>query len=101
MLGSFAYAGQMALQQCSLIPANERQKWQPQLDRWEQQTRRAFIDQYTHFSCSEGLYASPAEIESLLRLLEMDAALTDLRRELLNRPEWAEVPLRRLSTFIA
>jgi predicted trehalose synthase len=31
-----------------------------------------------------------------VRLFELDTALADLRHELVNRPEWAEVPLRTL-----
>jgi predicted trehalose synthase len=35
----------------------------------------------------------------LLRLFELDTALADLRHELVNRPEWACVPLRRLAAL--
>ncbi|HEY4747159.1 MAG TPA: hypothetical protein VIH38_06330, partial [Steroidobacteraceae bacterium] len=43
MLRSFAYARHMALQQCSLLSAHERGKWEPQLEEWELQARRVFL----------------------------------------------------------
>ena len=99
MLRSFAYARQMALQQCSLISAHERGKWEPQLEEWEQQARRVFLASYDELACASGLYASFEEMAPLLRLFELDTALADLRHELLNRVEWAEVPLRRLAAL--
>ena len=97
MLRSFAYARRMALQQCSVIPADERGRWEPQLDAWEQQTRQMFISTYDEIARSCGLYASFAEVRPLLRLFEIEAACADLQHELLARPEWAGVPLRRLA----
>jgi maltose alpha-D-glucosyltransferase / alpha-amylase len=94
MLRSFAYARRMALQQCSLIPPDERSPWEPQLDDWERQTRDAFIETYDELARKSGLYASSEEMRPLLRLAELQAACTDLQKELLNRPDWAWVPLR-------
>jgi maltose alpha-D-glucosyltransferase/alpha-amylase len=99
MLRSFAYARQMALQQCSLISAHERDKWEPQLEQWEQQARRVFLASYDEIACASGLYASFEEMAPLLGLFELDTALADLRHELVNRPEWAGVPLRRLTAL--
>ena len=99
MLRSFAYARHMALQQCSLISAHERGKWEPQLEEWEQQARRVFLASYDEIACASGLYASFEEMAPLLRLFELDTALADLRHELMNRVEWAEVPLRRLAAL--
>jgi maltose alpha-D-glucosyltransferase / alpha-amylase len=96
MLRSFAYARQMALQQCSLISADERERWQPQLDEWEQQARRTFIAAYDEVAQSGGLYRSFAEMAPLLRLFEVHAACRDLQAELLSRPDCAGVPLRAL-----
>jgi maltose alpha-D-glucosyltransferase/alpha-amylase len=99
MLRSFAYARWMALQQCSLISAQERSRWDPQLDAWEQQTRHAFLSTYDEIARAGGLYASFAEVGPLLRLFELQAACVDLQRELLGRPEWAGVPLRTLAAM--
>jgi len=97
MLRSFAYARRTALQQCSLIAADERSRWDPQLDTWERETRRAFLSTYDEIARASGLYASFAQAAALLRLFELQAAYADLRHELLSRPEWAAVPLRALS----
>jgi len=99
MLRSFAYARRMALQQCSLIAAEERLSWEPQLDEWESQARREFLAAYDEIARGAGLYASFEEMAPLLELAELDTALADLRRELISRPEWAVVPLRRLSAL--
>ena len=99
LLRSFAYARRTALQQCSLIAAEERASWEPQLDEWESQARRVFLATYDEIARGAGLYASFEEMAPLLALFELDAALGDLRRELASRPEWAEVPLRRLSAL--
>jgi maltose alpha-D-glucosyltransferase/alpha-amylase len=100
MLRSFAYARRMALQQSSLISLDERSRWEPQLDEWEQQTRRAFLGAYDGIAGPGGLYAT-AELTPLLRLFELQAACVDLQRELLGRPDWAGVPLRRLLALTA
>ena len=99
MLRSFAYARRKALQQCSLIPANERERWEPQLDAWERETRNAFLSAYDEVARGSGLYASLSEVAPLLRLFELEVACADLQRELLGRPDWAGVPLRTLATM--
>jgi maltose alpha-D-glucosyltransferase/alpha-amylase len=101
MLRSFAYARQIALQQCSLISASERGRWEPQLDDWEQQTRDMFLAAYDGSARPSGLYASFAEMRPLLRLFELQTACADLQQELLNRPDWVGVPLRTLATLAA
>jgi maltose alpha-D-glucosyltransferase/alpha-amylase len=97
MLRSFAYARRMALQQCSLISANDRDRWEPQLDAWEQQTRNAFLDAYDESASGSGLYESLTQVMPLLRLFELETACADLQRALLNRPDWVGVPLRTLA----
>jgi maltose alpha-D-glucosyltransferase/alpha-amylase len=89
----------MALQQCSLIPANERDRWEQQLDAWEQETRGAFLSAYDEGTRGSGLYVSLTEVRSLLRLFELEVACADLQRELLGRPDWAGVPLRGLAAL--
>ena len=99
MLRSFAYARGMALQQCSLIPPSERDRWEAQLDAWEQQTRSAFLSAYDEGARGSGLYESLTEVEPLLRLFEIEVACADLKRELIGRPDWAGVPLRVLAAL--
>ncbi len=99
MLRSFAYARRMALQQCSLISANDRERWEPQLDAWEQQTRAAFLDAYDAGARGGGLYESLTQVAPLLRLFELEGACADLQRALLHRPDWVGVPLRILAAI--
>jgi maltose alpha-D-glucosyltransferase / alpha-amylase len=99
MLRSFAYARRMALQQCSLISANERERWESQLEAWERETRSAFLSGYDQPARASGLYASLSEVMPLLRLFELEEACADLQRELLGRPDWAAVPLRSLAAL--
>jgi maltose alpha-D-glucosyltransferase / alpha-amylase len=99
MLRSFAYARRMALQQCSLISAHERERWEPLLDAWERETHRVFLSAYDEGARGSGLYASLTEVMPLLRLFELEGASADLQRALLQRPDWAEVPLRVLAAL--
>jgi maltose alpha-D-glucosyltransferase / alpha-amylase len=99
MLRAFAYARRMALQQCSLIAANERERWEPQLDMWERETRNAFLAAYDEVARGGGLYGSLTEVMPLLRLFELECASADLQRTLLHRPDWADVPLRVLAAL--
>jgi maltose alpha-D-glucosyltransferase/alpha-amylase len=101
MLRSFAYARRMALQQCSLISASERERWASQLDAWEHETRSAFLSGYDEPARASGLYASLTEVVPLLRLFELEDACADLQRELPGRPDWAAVPLRTLAALTA
>jgi maltose alpha-D-glucosyltransferase/alpha-amylase len=99
MLRAFAYARRMALQQCSLISANDRDRWEPQLDAWERQTRETFLEAYDEGARGSGLYESLTQVMPLLRLFELEVACADLQRALANRPDWAGVPLRRLAAL--
>jgi predicted trehalose synthase len=100
MLRSFAYARRMALQQSPLIAANERERWEPQLDAWEEQARAAFLGAYVEETRGSGLFES-SQVGPLLRLFELEVACADLQRMLLARPDWAGVPLRRLAALAA
>ena len=99
MLRSFAYARGMALQQRSPDSADERSRWEPQLDEWEQQTRRAFLAAYDDSARPSGLYASFAEMQGLLRLFELQIACADLQHELLSRPDGAGTALSALAAL--
>ncbi|MBV8911154.1 MAG: maltose alpha-D-glucosyltransferase [Gammaproteobacteria bacterium] len=101
MLRSFAYARRTALQQCSLIAAEDRSRWDLQLEDWEQQTRGAFLSTYDEIARASGLYSAFADAAPLLRIFELQWACADLRQELPARPEWALVPLRVLAALPA
>ena len=96
MLRSFAYAHQTAVQRCSLESAEDCAKFAPDLVKWEQETRDAFVSAYDETARAAGLYETFEEVRPLLELFEIEKALYELRYELRNRPEWASIPLTAL-----
>jgi len=78
---------------------NERERWEPQLDLWERETRNAFLGAYDEVARGSGLYGSLTEVMPLLRLFELECASADLQRALFHRPDWADVPLRALAAL--
>ncbi len=94
MLRSFAYARWMALQQWSLNSRDQLERWEPQLDEWERQTRDMFVSTYDAVARTAGSFGVPALGNPLLLEFELEAACTDLRRALLERPEWAALVLK-------
>ena len=63
------------------------------LDRWERDTRKAFLSAYAAAALGSGLFESFDDVRGLLRLFEMEKALYELRYEFNNRPDWLQVPL--------
>ena len=99
MLRSFAYARQAALERCALQAGDDCGRWEPQLQLWEQETRRTFIACYDEVASAAALYGSLEAMRPLLELFEIDKALYEVRYELGNRPEWTRIPLRSLLGF--
>jgi maltose alpha-D-glucosyltransferase/alpha-amylase len=99
MLRSFAYARRAALQKEIQVAAEQAQRLQPLLDKWEQETRQKFLATYDEVARAGGLYASLEEMRPLLHLFEIEKALYEVRYELGNRPDWASIPLRSLIGF--
>ena len=96
MLRSFAYARHAALERCALQGGDDCARWEPQLQAWEQETRRTFLACYDEIASATGLYESLQQAQPLLTLFEMDKALYELRYELGNRPDWTRIPLHSL-----
>jgi maltose alpha-D-glucosyltransferase/alpha-amylase len=90
MLRSFNYARWSALRRVAQS-AEEAAYLAPAAAGWEQAARQAFMDGYTGAFGEEG---SVARIDTeLLALFELEKALYELRYELNNRADWAQVPL--------
>ncbi len=96
MLRSFAYARHAALERCALQGGDDCGRWEPQLQAWEQETRRAFLACYDEIAGTTGIYESLRQAQPLLALFEIDKALYELRYELGNRPDWTRIPLHSL-----
>ena len=65
---------------------------------WELATRAAFLAAYVHTTASETALALDTE---LLDLFELEKALYELRYEINNRTDWAQVPLQGVLALIA
>jgi maltose alpha-D-glucosyltransferase/alpha-amylase len=98
MLRSFVYARRAALVRNPQVAALDG-KLEPLLEKWEQETRRTFIQAYDEIARAHGLYESLEEVTPLLQLFEIEKALYEVRYEVGNRPDWASIPLRSLIAF--
>ncbi|MEJ1172470.1 maltose alpha-D-glucosyltransferase [Variovorax sp. CCNWLW235] len=88
MLRSFNYARWSALRRVAQS-VEEAAYLAPPAAAWEQATREAFMDGY-----SQAAGDGSAQIDTeLLALFELEKALYELRYELNNRADWAQVPL--------
>jgi maltose alpha-D-glucosyltransferase/alpha-amylase len=87
MLRSFSYA------KWSATKGND-------LDEWERETRRAFLEAYAAAAKDGGLFDSFEDVAGLLRLFELEKVLYELRYELGNRPDWVQVPLSGLLAML-
>jgi maltose alpha-D-glucosyltransferase/alpha-amylase len=89
MLRSFNYARWAALRRVAQS-VDEAAYLGPPAAAWEQAARQAFLDGYLEAAPGEG----GARIDTeLLALFELEKALYELRYELNNRADWAQVPL--------
>jgi maltose alpha-D-glucosyltransferase/alpha-amylase len=99
MLRSFTYARHAAMRRCSASTPEDCQRWEPLLASWERETRSTFLGAYDAVARDGGLYESFEQMQPLLLLFETEKALYELRYELRNRPDWAQIPLSSLLSF--
>ncbi|MFZ1545529.1 MAG: putative maltokinase, partial [Candidatus Nitrotoga sp.] len=95
MLRSFDYARHAALRQYAMTTSPPDRLTQV-ARQWEQSTRKGFLQAYGQIAVTGGLYASVADFEAavwLIDLFELEKALYELRYEMDNRPDWIGVPL--------
>jgi maltose alpha-D-glucosyltransferase / alpha-amylase len=101
MLRSFAYARHAALHRATPQTGDDSVRWDALLQAWEHATRDTFVNVYDEVARACHLYESFAAVQPLIALFEIEKALYELRYELGNRPDWAPIPLRALTTFSA
>ena len=87
MLRSFSYA------KWSATKGND-------LDEWERDTRRAFLEAYAAAAKDGGLFDSFEDVAGLVRLFELEKVLYELRYELEHRPDWVGVPVAGIARFL-
>ncbi|MEO8079926.1 MAG: putative maltokinase, partial [Caldimonas sp.] len=96
MLRSFNYARWSALRRVAQTP-DDFVRLEPVVRDWEQATRQAFMTAYE--TTMEVGGAAPIDA-GLLSLFELEKALYELRYELNNRTDWAQVPLQGVLALI-
>jgi maltose alpha-D-glucosyltransferase/alpha-amylase len=94
MLRSFNYAHWSALRQ-GAQSVEELERLEPAAREWELATRQAFLQGY-----SSAAGEAVALDKGLLALFELEKALYELRYELNNRVDWAQVPLQGVLTLL-
>ncbi|VWX55509.1 Maltose alpha-D-glucosyltransferase/ alpha-amylase [Burkholderiales bacterium 8X] len=97
MLRSFNYARWSGLRRVAQNP-EELERLEPAVREWEAATRDAFLTAYLE-TMARGAPAVPVDSE-LLALFELEKALYELRYELNNRADWAQVPLQGLLALL-
>jgi len=95
MLRSFGYA------RCSVLRDWPRQEADGAglaafAGAWERAARHSFVEGYWQAARGSALYPSEAPVRALIELFEIEKALYELRYEINNRPNWAEIPLQGL-----
>jgi maltose alpha-D-glucosyltransferase / alpha-amylase len=90
MLRSFNYASNVALKRGTSERPEDRAQFSPALRDWENKTRDAFLAGYRD---GAGDTYPEAYAQQLIALFTLEKALYELRYELNNRPDWADVPI--------
>jgi maltose alpha-D-glucosyltransferase/alpha-amylase len=101
MLRSFGYASYAALVAHSSTRPDEFARLEPWARAWERWTGAAFLKGY--LDVAGGAPFLPRDLvprTELLDLFLIDKACYELNYELNNRPDWARIPLRRLSEWL-
>ena len=95
MLRSFNYATHSTLRRVAAELPDGYAALEPVARAWEQETRARFMESYR--LAATGSAAWPAQAvagQRLIDLFTLEKVLYELRYELSNRPDWADIPLR-------
>jgi len=97
MLRSFNYAAIVALDRHVARRPDQRGALEPYAAAWEKETAASFLSSYREtISGCPSYPAEPRQAQSLIDLFFLEKALSELRYEQDNRPDWVNVPLRAL-----
>jgi maltose alpha-D-glucosyltransferase / alpha-amylase len=97
MIRSFQYAAGVGLTARSAITPQDAERVSGWARWWHTWTTVSFLNAYRSTAAgARFLPPSPAETDALLKLLLIDQALTEIRRELATRPEYMWIPLQSM-----
>jgi maltose alpha-D-glucosyltransferase / alpha-amylase len=95
MLRSFNYAAHSALRRVTADRSENYAALEGRARAWEAATRERFLEGYRDGATGgAAMPADPAQAQALIDLFTVEKALYELRYELNNRPDWADIPLR-------
>ncbi|MQY03188.1 Maltokinase [Actinomadura sp. RB68] len=92
MLRSFEYAARFLHADENYVTPDAAHALEARSEAWAERNRRAFCRGYAQAGGTD-----PAAHATLLRALELDKAVYEIRYEAGNRPSWLPVPLRSLA----
>ena len=92
MLRSFDYAMHAALFDFIAERPEARQALETAGKQWQALATKAFLDGYEGVAQGEGLALPRAEANGLLELFMLERAVSELRHEVDDRPEWLSIP---------
>ncbi|MFC9972217.1 aminoglycoside phosphotransferase [Spirillospora sp. NPDC127200] len=95
MLRSFEYAARFLLAGEEQLPPETAQELEARAHAWAARNRAAFCRGYAGAGG-----ADPERHAALIRALEFDKAVYEIRYEARNRPSWLPVPLRSLAHLL-
>jgi maltose alpha-D-glucosyltransferase / alpha-amylase len=102
LLRSFDYARGTALERAVVGRPELRERLEPGLAQWLEETSEAFLEGYRRgVAGCPCVPADEADLQRLITLFQIGRALRELATELDTRPEWAGVPLRALLQLLA
>jgi maltose alpha-D-glucosyltransferase/alpha-amylase len=100
MLRSFDYARWTAVR-AVLEGTEDPHGFLPLAAQWLAETREAFREGYLTAAGETAMFPSLEVAGELLRLLELEKAMYELRYEIHNRPAWVAIPLQGILAAIA
>jgi maltose alpha-D-glucosyltransferase/alpha-amylase len=101
MLRSFNYAAHAVRKRITAVEPQQTELVARLLAVWERLAKNEFLASYRQ--AAQGCPSfpqSPEHSDALITLFTIEKALYELRYELVNRPEWVDIPLRGLCGFL-
>ncbi len=100
MLRSFNYAAYAVLKRIPVVEPHQTELLTLLLKSWERLAKEAFLAAYRQATQGcPSVPQRPEHADALIALFVIEKALYELRYELVNRPDWVDIPLHGLCEF--